>query len=155
MPMMKELFALLEEVEERKKNSECNESCKETKGIDLRECTNEAKGYHTIIPDAVFDKCVTLMKAHASLRKALVETRREIQHTLDSLPKDEKDYAVFEFMCFSDMLKEAWDKITDLVAIHEVFTKEDLDSHARESGISLELLIKMKMFNDMVEMLHK
>lgn len=43
----------------------------------------------------------------------------------------------------------------EIALLGRIGGKEDLDSHARESGISLELLIKMKIFNDMVEMLHK
>lgn len=156
MSAMKELFMLLQEVEERKRNSgECNECCKEDEGIDLKKCTNEAKGYHTIIPNAVFDKTVALMEAHNDLRKTLVESSSEISNTLTGLPKEEKDYAVFEFMGFNDMLRESWDKITDLVAIHEVFTKEDIDSLVRDTGLSLDYLVKMRMIKDVVDMFHR
>lgn len=147
MSAMKELFMLLQEVEERKRNSgECNECCKEDEGI---------KGYHTIIPNAVFDKTVALMEAHNDLRKTLVESSSEISNTLTGLPKEEKDYAVFEFMGFNDMLRESWDKITDLVAIHEVFTKEDIDSLVRDTGLSLDYLVKMRMIKDVVDMFHR
>lgn len=159
MSMMKELFTMLEEVEEQMKNSgecnECSKECKEDDGINIRECTNEAKGYHTIIPDSVFNKVIALMKAHDDLRKALVNSNMETIETVTSLPDEEKDYAMIEFLFFSDMVDEAWDKITDLVVVHEVFTKEDIDEKVKDVGVSLKQLIKMKVFNDIMEMFHR
>lgn len=161
MSMMKELFTMLEEVEEQMKNSgeckcnECSRECKEDEGINIRECTNEAKGYHTIIPDAVFDKVIALMKAHDDLREALVKSNMETLETMTSLPEEEKDYAMIEFLFFNDMVNNAWDKITDLVVVHEVLTKEDIDEHVKDVGMSLKQLINMKVFNDMVKMFHR
>ena len=161
MSMVKELFTMLEEVEEQMRNSgeckcnECSRECKEDEGINIRECTNEAKGYHTIIPDAVFDKVIALMKAHDDLREALVKSNMEIFETLTSLPDEEKDYAMIEFLSFNDMVIDALDKITDLVVVHEVLTKEDIDEHVKDAGMSLKQLIKMKIFNDMVKMFYK
>lgn len=159
MSMMKELFTMLEEVEEQMKNSgecnECSKECKEDEGINIRECTNEAKGYHTIIPDAVFDKVIALMKAHDDLREVLVKSNMEIFETMTSLPEEEKDYAMIEFMFFSDMVNDAWDKITDLVVVHEVSTKEDIDKQTKDAGVSLKQFIKMKVFNDMMEFLRR
>ena len=162
MSMMKELFIMLEEVEEQMKNSgeckcnECSRECKEDEGINIRECTNEAKGYHTIIPDAVFDKVIALMKAHDDLREALVKSNMETLETMTtSLPEEEKDYAMIEFLFFNDMVNNAWDKITDLVVVHEVLTKEDIDRQTKDAGMSLKQLVKMKMFNDMVKMFHR
>ena len=157
MSMMKELFTMLEEVEEQMRNSgeckcnECSKECKEDDGIDIRKCTNEAKGYHTIIPDEVFDKVMALMKAHDDLKEALVKSSTEVFKTMTSLPDEEKDYAMIEFMFFSNMVNNAWDKITDLVVVHEVLTKEDIDKHTRDAGVSLKQLIRMKVFNDMME----
>lgn len=161
MSMMKELFTMLEEVEEQMRNSgeckcnECSRECKEDEGINIRECTNEAKGYHTIISDAVFDKVIALMKAHDDLREALVKSSKETIETMTSLPNEEKDYALIEFLFFCDMVNDAWDKITDLAVVHEVLTKEDIDRHTKDVGVSLKHLIEMKMFNDMVEMLRR
>ena len=161
MSMVKELFTMLEEFEEQMRNSgeckcnECSKECKEDEGINLRECANEAKGYHTIIPDAVFDKVIALMEAHDDLREALVKSNMEIIETVTSLPDEEKDYAMIEFLFFNDMVSNAWDKITDLVVVHEVLTKEDIDRQTKDAGVSLKQLIKMKVFNDMMEMLHR
>ena len=152
---------MLEEVEEQMRNSgeckcnECSRECKEDDGINIRKCTNEAKGYHTIIPDAVFDKVIALMKAHDDLREALVKSNMETLETMTSLPEGEKDYAMIEFLFFSDMVNDAWDKITDLVVVHEVLTKEDIDEQVKDAGVSLKQLIKMKVFNDMMEMLRR
>ena len=161
MSMVKELFTMLEEFEEQMRNSgeckcnECSKECKEDEGINIRECTNEAKGYHTIIPDAVFDKVIALMKAHDDLREVLVKSKMEIFKTMTSLPEEEKDYAMIEFLSFNDMVIDALDKITDLVVVHEVLTKEDIDEHVKDAGMSLKQLINMKVFNDMVKMFYK
>lgn len=162
MSAMKELFTMLEEVEEMTRNSgecKCNEcskeECKEDEGIDIRKCTNEAKGYHTLIPDEVFDKVIALMKAHDDLKEALVKSSTEVFNTMTSLPDEEKDYAMIEFMFFSDMVNDVWDKITDLVVVHEVLTKEDIDKHTKDAGVSLKHLIRMKAFNEMMEFLRR
>lgn len=161
MSMVKELFTMLEEFEEQMRNSgeckcnECSKECKEDEGINIRECTNEAKGYHTIIPDAVFDKVIALMKAHDDLREALVKSNTETFETMTNLPEEEKYYALIEFMFFSDMVNDAWDKITDLVVVHEVLTKEDIDRQTKDAGVSLKQLIRMKAFNDMMEFLRR
>ena len=121
------------------------EECKEDgETIYLRKFTNEAKGYHTVIPDAVFDKVIALMKAHDELRKVMYESCEEQIEQMFNLPSDEKDYAVLELMMFNDKVNEAWDKISDLVVVHEVLTKDYIDRFTTEEGISLKTLVHTK-----------
>lgn len=140
---MKGFFAMFEDKSEN--NNE------EVVTIDLRECKNEGKGYKTLIPDEVYEKCQGLMKAHEELREAMANTTNDILSLVMKLPNsDTMAYPMIEFMMFTDKVDEAWESIADLIAIHEVCRKEEIDRVCKKNNTTPLNMVKTKMMNDLL-----
>lgn len=147
---MKEMFTMMEEL-----MGNHEEHHEEEDVINLDECKNEGKGYMTIIPDEVYDKVTDLRKAYDDLRETMGNSVTQQMVLIDKVPNDQKDYALLELALFSEMLNEAWDKISDLVAIHELMDKESIDRQCTENGLTPKQVLRMKMMNDMMELMSK
>ena len=134
------IFAMFEDKSEN--NNE------EVVTIDLRECKNEGKGYKTLIPDEVYEKCRGLMKAHEELREVMASTTNNILAEVMRLPdSDAMAYPMIEIMMFTDKVDEAWESISDLIAIHEVCEKEEIDRICKKNNTTPLHMVKTKMMN--------
>ena len=145
---MKGFFAVFEDSNE-------SENEKEVKEIDIRNTKNEGKGFQTLIPDEVFEKCKDLVDAHVELRKTLGKHLPEIQSKTFALSNEDTFYAMAEYIMFQDIMKEAWDKITDLVCIHEYASKELVDDECKNRGMTPRELVTQRMLEDMMEIMSR
>lgn len=149
MSEMKGIIAVLGEMSE-------NTSEKETTEINLDECKNEGKGFKTLIPDEAYAKCRELMKVHEEIREIMAKNAFDtIDNVFKLLSGDELTYSMIEYVMFNDMLKETWDSITDLVAIHEFASKEEVSKVCKERGLTPERMLRTKMMNDLMGSIFK
>lgn len=143
MSEIKGIFAVLEEMSEKAEE-------KEVTHINLDECKNEGKGFKTLIPDEAYAKCKELMKVHEELMHIMADNAPNTISKVFSFSNEEITYAMMEYVMFNDMLKDTWDKITDLVAIHEYADKEEMKKSCEKHHRRPEDVLRTKIMSDIL-----
>lgn len=143
MSELRGFFAMLEEANENTNESEAV--------INLDECKNEGKGFKTLIPDEAYAKCKELMRVHEEIIQIMADSVLNTITSVHNLPNsDAMAFPMIEYIMFHDMLKEAWEGITDLVAIHEFASKEEILKICMKNDTTPLRMLNTKMMNDIL-----